>query len=222
MAKSIESLNEKIAKMEGTLARHEKTKARKLAKLAKTIDENDIFWLNCDIEVLNDSIQSAICKLAALKEELAKAEVNEEKKAKKEAAIPEQLKEFRVKMVESWDAHDKAERDAVLEEGESWWKTGKGSYSDWHRYSTLSDEKIHEDNWKAATSIIDNLLRRVEKAVGRMKSFDHLYLHNGNWMEGLALNGWIEGENGKVEVRSIHAGGYNIQRLHVRVLTIKM
>lgn len=221
MAKNLETLNAKLVKLEGTLARHEKAKANKEAKLAKTVDENDRYWLECDIEALNDSIQSTFDKIRSVKEDISFAEMIERKNAKKEAAIPEQLKDFRAKMVETWDAYDKAERDAVLAEGENWWKSRKGTYSEWYRYTELTDEKIHEANFKAATNIIDNLIHRVEKAVGKMKSFDQLYLHNGNWMEGLALNGWIEGENGKVEVRSIHAGGYNIQRLHVRVLVIK-
>ena len=221
MAKNLETLNAKMIKLEGTLARHEKAKANKEAKLAKTVDENDRYWLECDIEHLNESIQSTFDKIRSVKEDISFAEMIERRNAKKEAAIPEQLKDFRAKMVETWDAYDKAERDAVLAEGENWWKSRKGTYSEWYRYTELTDEKIHEANFKAATNIVDNLIRRVEKAVGKMKSFDQLYLHNGNWMEGLALNGWIEGENGKVEVRSIHAGGHNIQRLHVRVLVIK-
>jgi hypothetical protein len=40
----------------------------------------------------------------------------------------------------------------------------------------------------------------------------------GNIYEGAAINGYIKGENGSVEVRSIIAGGYNIQKRHVRVL----
>lgn len=222
MAKNLETLNAKLAKLEGTLARHEKAKANKEAKLAKTVDEDDRYWLECDIEHLNESIQSTFAKIRGVKEDISFAEMIERRNAKKEAALPQQLKDFRTKTVESWDAHDKAERDAVLAEGESWWKTRKGTYSEWYRYTELTDEKIHEANFKAANAIIENLVERVEKAVGRMKGFDRLYFHNGNWMEGgVALNGWIEGENGKVEVRSILAGGYNIQRLHVRVLVIK-
>ena len=222
MAKNVEALKAKLAKFEGTLARHEKSKANKIAKLAKTTDENDRFWLQCDIEHLDESIQSVIGKMNNVRSDISFAEMIERRNAKKEERVPQQLKDFRARLVESWDEHDRAERDAVLQEGESWWKSGKGTYSAWYAFSTLTDERIHELNCKAANAIVENLIDRVEKAVGQMKSFDHLYLHNGNWMEGTALNGWIEGENGRCEVRSIRAGGYNIQRLHIRVLTLKM
>ena len=82
-----------------------------------------------------------------------------------------------------------------------------------------TNQNIHEANLKDAAILVARFLTRIEKAVGRAESFSGLCVHNGNWMEGgCAINGFVKGDRGTAEVRSILAGGYNIQRLHVRVL----
>jgi hypothetical protein len=58
-----------------------------------------------------------------------------------------------------------------------------------------------------------NLIARVSKAVGTIKDASNLYI--GNNME---INGFVVGTEGKAKVETITAGGYNIQRLHFRVL----
>lgn len=80
-----------------------------------------------------------------------------------------------------------------------------------------SDEQIHADNTRAAKSIILEFLNRVTKITGPVIDWSGLGVTSGN--NGLAtLNGVVIGEDGKAKVESITAGGYNIQRLHIRTL----
>ena len=75
-----------------------------------------------------------------------------------------------------------------------------------------SDEDIQKRNHRKVVNMIYDLIARCEKKVGEITSVK--YLHVGI----KCLEGFVEGTKGRVEVRSIFAGGYNIQRLHVRVL----
>ena len=58
-----------------------------------------------------------------------------------------------------------------------------------------------------------HLIHTVMEKAGNIIDASHLYIgDNGD------INGYIVGDKGKVEVRTISAGGYNIQRFHYRVL----
>jgi len=83
----------------------------------------------------------------------------------------------------------------------------------WNR----SDEQIHDRNIKEGQRVILDLTDRVTKITGPITSYAGLHLTQGNggWA---VLNGVVEGEDGKASVESILAGGYAIQRLHVRTL----
>lgn len=83
-----------------------------------------------------------------------------------------------------------------------------------------SKEEIHKANFEDGKRIILNLVNRVTKITGPITSWSGLYLTQGN--RGTVLNGIVEGENGKAKVESILAGGYAIQKLHVRVLVHKV
>ena len=58
-----------------------------------------------------------------------------------------------------------------------------------------------------------DLYYRCTAAVGVLTDTANLYVGNNG-----SLNGFVVGENGKALVETITAGGYNIQRLHYRVL----
>ena len=57
-----------------------------------------------------------------------------------------------------------------------------------------------------------NLYNRVKEITGEVT--DCSYLRWG----GKCLDGYIVGETGRAKVETIGAGGYNIQRYHLRVL----
>ena len=80
----------------------------------------------------------------------------------------------------------------------------------------LPDEKIRANNERDGKNLILDLLKRVTKVTGAVVDWSGLHLTRGN--VGAVLNGVVIGEEGKARVESILAGGYNIQRLHVRVL----
>lgn len=84
----------------------------------------------------------------------------------------------------------------------------------------LSDEKIRQNNERDGKNLILDLLKRVTKITGAVIDWSGLELTQGN--TGAVLNGIVIGEEGKARVESIYAGGYNIQKLHVRTLVKPM
>lgn len=85
-------------------------------------------------------------------------------------------------------------------------------------YAAKKDSDIEEQALRSCDDLIGGLMKRVEKKVGQVTGYSGLRTTRGNSYESLALNGRIDGEKGSVMVSSVDAGGYNIQRYHVRVL----
>lgn len=81
----------------------------------------------------------------------------------------------------------------------------------------LSDDKIRSNNEQAGKDLILDLLNRVTKITGPVRDWSGLYVTRGN-TGGAVINGVVIGEDGKANVESILAGGYAVQRLHVRTL----
>jgi len=219
----LERLEANIEKFTKTIERHRKSLAKKEALLAKAANEDDRFWIECDIEHLNESIDSNKKKIAEAEVKMDALRCEIERKADFEASLPEGIKTFRDSIVSAWDEYDIRHRNAILAKGPDYFKNFKGKearywYAEWLRASELTDEKIHNENLRAANALVVNFLHRVEAKGGRPKNFDYLRVASGNSMEGAAINGIVECERRNVNVQSIHAGGWNIQRLHVRVL----
>jgi hypothetical protein len=80
----------------------------------------------------------------------------------------------------------------------------------------LDDEKIHANNQRDGENLILDLLKRVTKITGPVRDWSQLHVTQGN--QGAVINGLVYGEDGAARVDSILAGGYNVQRLHVRTL----
>jgi hypothetical protein len=81
----------------------------------------------------------------------------------------------------------------------------------------MSEEEIHKSNTTTADALIRNLWTRVKDICTDVTAID-LHLENGNEWEGIVINGTVKGSTGIATVRSIYAGGYNIQKLHIRTL----
>lgn len=77
-------------------------------------------------------------------------------------------------------------------------------------------EYLYDKNKNTAKAYLNDLMHRIKDTIGEIKSFDHIHY------AGKALNGFVEGTLGNARLETILAGGYNIQRLHYRVLVHKM
>ena len=80
-----------------------------------------------------------------------------------------------------------------------------------------TDEHIEKRSAKDAKDLVEDIYKRVFGYTGEVTNCDYLRISCDN--QGFSiLNGVVEGVNGKCEVESISAGGYNIQCWHIRVL----
>ena len=75
-----------------------------------------------------------------------------------------------------------------------------------------SDEYLYKKNEDTATVYMKDLVHRIKNKVGEITNLENIHF------VGKALNGYVEGTLGKAYIDTILAGGYNIQRLHYRVL----
>lgn len=73
-------------------------------------------------------------------------------------------------------------------------------------------EYMHEILVKEAARKKKQLEIKIKKEVGNITKVSLMIGMDGS------LNGYVEGELGKVTINTIDAGGYNIQRYHYRVL----
>lgn len=78
------------------------------------------------------------------------------------------------------------------------------------RYAT--DEDLRREAKNDADAAILDLMNRVYEKAGEIVKCINWSINKGR------LNGVIQGTKGSVSVESVFAGGYNIQRLHVRTL----
>jgi len=236
----IKKAEEFIAKKQNTIVRHEASIAKKQAQVEKVLgtkcpdhilhtvemeelgldreDANTIYWLLCDIEHLSESVYQ--CKkdiaekegkLPEYRKALAEAEEVERILADE---IPEALKAAKAEMVKRWTENDIAERERMLKDRrELDWNqfSKKWKYSERESLSK-TDEEFLKINEKDATVWMVDLYNRVKEITGNIT--DAKYLRWG----GKSLDGHIIGEKGIADVTTIGAGGYNIQRFHLRVL----
>lgn len=69
---------------------------------------------------------------------------------------------------------------------------------------------------KQSLTLFSNLLNKVSAKVGNITDLSDLTTTSGN--NEIVLNGVVTGQNGKVKVQSMLAGGHGVQRLHIRTL----
>ena len=83
---------------------------------------------------------------------------------------------------------------------------------DYEYWADASDEEIEKRARRSADAYVMDLIRRVTKKVGTITDYSDLTVR------GPAINGTVIGDRGSTYVDTITAGGYNIQRLHYRVI----
>ena len=84
--------------------------------------------------------------------------------------------------------------------------------ADYEYWADASDEDIEKRARRSADAYVMDMIRRVTKKVGTITDY------SGLTVKGPAINGRIIGDRGSTYVDTITAGGYNIQRLHYRVI----
>lgn len=238
----IETLKDRIDNAKAKIEKKENTIIKKTALIAKKEDKirklgfepsddqrevanisKEAFWLMCDIESLEDDITRGNKEIKEVKASLEKYEQQLAGEIEKESIllkdIPESMKQMQVELVERWDAWDIERRNRMKADyKELGWKAycEKYRYSDKH-FKDKTDEQIHNSNVQDAKCLILDLYYRVKKITGEITNWSGVHACQGT--HGMTvLNGYVEGKEGRAEVESILAGGYNIQRLHIRVL----
>jgi len=104
------------------------------------------------------------------------------------------------------------------------WKRYKADFeSIWRHVTQFNhgakswDETMQRDIEIEKNRKYDDIIERTNAIVGKITDASNLYI--GSKQD---LNGYIIGERGKAEVRTIGAGGYHIQRFHFRTLVLPM
>ena len=219
----ISNAEEKIIKKQNTITKKTAMIEKKNAQIAKETDENSRRWLDYDVRHLTEDIQRLEREIKETEKTLENyraqmaGEIERQDLLTKE--VPETLKTLQTELVTEWDRYDKNRRQKMLDDYYAM------SYHDFCikyrgedtelRYKT--DEQIHNANVRDAEAIIINLVNRVKGITGEITSWAGMTIAPNN-MGWSILNGRVEGKEGIAYVESIGAGGYNIQRYHIRVL----
>lgn len=192
----IENKQKQIAKME-----------KNLVKYAKEVDEEFIKMCDRYFETKDYS------------------ELKQYKISHNMCFLPESVKEFREKLIERWNNYDFWKRDEIkkiynddsIAYRERIEKLTKMFGRGWYEFKYLTNNQIEEQNEKDADKLILNMINRVVEITGKITDTKYLSTHSDN--QGYTIiNGKIIGEKGTAIIESIGAGGYNIQRYHIRVL----
>lgn len=227
---------ETVEKKKATIERHKTQAEKKLNVLRKNgweIGIDDITYFrgdNYNFEALTaiadyegklDDIKEATKKLEEAeqvaknwKEKLDK-QIDFERKLATE--IPEAFIQARNELIEKWVKNDIESRELMLENKKNLdYKEFRKLYKYTAERSLLhSDEEFRKIEEREADYWILDLYNRVKAITGEITDCNNL-----RW-GGKCLNGYIVGKSGKARVYTIGAGGYNIQRYHLRVLIEK-
>lgn len=239
----IDTLNERISKAkemiekkQNTIVKKEKSIEKKTASLIKlggspemTYQEarampSEALWLYTDIENLKDDIVRIGKEIAEKTKSLENYELQLAGEMKREAIlvreIPESMKNMQTELVDVWDRFDIARRNQMkMDRNEMPWKEYCKKYSVTDRTDFIykTDEQIHRSNENDARVMVIDLYNRVKAITGEVTDWSGIRYSAGNNFTAV-LNGIVIGKEGRARVESIVAGGYNIQRLHIRVL----
>lgn len=240
----INKANEKITKKQGTIAKKQALIQKKENALVKKFNfDLDVIRNKQNSEVYEEygretgyEIVSELSSIEWLKDDIARLEKEipeirktVEKYEKQLAgeldrealftrAMPKEFTALKEHFVENWDEYDKKMRAHYRAKYEElgyreWWQRFNGSN---YQLMNSSDEQIHKNNLRDAENLIIDLYNRVKDVTGEVTGWDvRLDIGNGGFT---VLTGIVTGKEGKASVESIEAGGYNIQRLHIRTL----
>ena len=220
---------EKVTKCENTIERHMKQLEKRQAKLLrvewmaqymedlkavmwdeekraeyKRATGDDLYWDCCDVQSKEEDIKGAKRKLEDQKEVVSNWREKLAKQVEKELTLANEVPEaFREAML-------KSRKELEYKEFRKQY-----TYTAEESLKHTDDEFRKIEEREADTWLLD-LYNRVKEITGEIT--DCSYIRWG----GKCLDGYIVGKNGKASVETIGAGGYNIQRWHLRTLVHKI
>lgn len=227
--KALETVDKKVK----TIERHKAQAEKKLQiikdngweldiyKYAKA-GNNDAYWAICEYENKLDDIKGAEKKLEEAKEIANNWEkkyvIQLQKELTLATEVPEAFREAKEALVASWVESDIRAREAMLNSRKEL------EYKEFRKLYTYTaeeslkhtDEEFRKIEEREADEWLLDLYNRVKEITGEIT--DCSYIRWG----GKCLDGYIIGKNGKASVETIGAGGYNIQRWHLRTLVHKI
>ena len=230
----IETLSERIANAENKIGKKQRTILKKQELIAKkqnlldtrylaNLDSPEALTLKWDIEHYTEDI-------SRLEREIAETTLTLDNYKKQLTGLiervnvlitdlPDVLRKLQEELVMRWDKWDMERRDKIIADyRELDYKEFSRKYT--HAdvvFKGKSDEQIHDDNVQAAEDLIIDLIYRVRSITGEITDWSNIRATAGTG-GFTVLNGTVIGKEGIACVDSITAGGYNIQRLHIRVL----
>lgn len=227
---------EKIQRKENTIVKKNtmiEKKSKKLVSLGVSEpltanrydyrDNNEVYWLLCDIGSLEDDIKRGSKEIVEIKINLEKYQKQLAGEIEKESVllkdIPELMKQLQTELVDRWDVWDIERRNRMKDDYRTlgWTEYHKKYRGSDVQFKDKTDEQIHNSNVQDAKYLILDLYYRVKNITGEITDWSNVHACQGAY--GMTvLNGFVIGKEGRAEIESILAGGYNIQRLHIRVL----
>lgn len=236
---NVKELKEKVLKAEEAVTKAEKTIERHTVQMEKklkvvtdngwnpedryckygTPDHNEAYWAICeyadkvaDIKNATEKLEDKKRILNNWKDRLEAAEAEEQKFL---TEVPEAMKEMVNELVDRWDRYDLEEKALLKRKYDElgyseFVKQYKLRKYNFMRYET--EESIHKANVRNAEAYVKDLYNRIHLITGEVTDW------SGIFCVGVALNGYVKGQLGAVNIETILAGGYNIQRLHCRTL----
>lgn len=232
LKKRISQKQEAIQKLQVKIGKFQKRLETMLKKIkANNWDENnyncmkgypehekafDLIW---DYTYLKQDLEKAIAQLPKEQKLLQEYQERLERESKKYSQLkelPEALLKLRDNLEITWTRQDIECREFYRQAyNQLGYKEFIKKYSS-EGYSLLksTDEEIAKEAKLSAKVYVDDLYLRVFSITGKVTVVNCVYLGES----GVNLNGTITGENGVARVKTIVAGGFNIQRLHVRTL----
>lgn len=219
----IEKAKAKIEKKQNTIIKKTATIEKKKIALENEIDVYERRGIESDIEWLEDDIKRLGKEIAATKETLAKYEAQLTGEIAKEEIllkeIPEIFNSLRDDLVAEWDRWDIDRREELKKQYRElgYKKFFERNTRAGYEFMYKTEAQIHAANVQDAKLLILDLYYRVKGITGEVTDWTGIETEIGT--HGFTvLNGIVIGKEGRAKVESIYAGGYNIQRLHVRVL----
>lgn len=241
----IEKATQKIEKKENTIVKKNaqiEKKYQALEKLGiedpreKTEDDfrglgetdrelwSNLYWLYADIRSLKEDIRRGGKEIEATKKTLEKYEAQLAGEIEKESIflteVPDVFISLIDELVDTWDFWDTERRDRlrkVFKELGSRECFKRGYTGADYEFQFITDQKIHDNNLRDAKMLVLDLYNRVKDITGEVTDWSGIEPTQGTG-GFTVLNGVVIGKEGRAKVESILAGGYNIQRLHIRVL----